>query len=146
MGGVSCFAPFAARRAPRRTLSKMVFLGGSQLGMALYSGLPNAFASLKRIHGHVFCVLLLGTCLGYRNPKSSPQEPTGSLRKTTISHVQAHRNPISVPQEPTASLRKTTISHLRAYRNPNSVPQEPSVLHDSCINSITFRSHPVRLL
>ena len=124
----------------------MVFLGGSQLGRALYSGLPNAFASLKRINGHVFFVFLLGTCLCYRNPKSSPQEPTGSSRKTTISHVRAHRNPNSVPQEPTGSFRKTTISHLRAYRNPNSVPQEPSVLNDSCINLITFRSHPVRLL
>ena len=31
----------------QKGVSKMVFLGGSQLGMALYSGLPNAFASLK---------------------------------------------------------------------------------------------------
>ena len=33
----------------QKGVSKIVFLGGSQLGLALYSGLPNALSSLKRI-------------------------------------------------------------------------------------------------
>ena len=42
----------------QKGVSKIVFLGGSQLGMALYSGLPNAFASLNTKKMYVFIVYL----------------------------------------------------------------------------------------
>ena len=82
----------------------------------------------------------------HRIPKSVPQEPTNSPNQTTISHVRAHRNPMSVPQEPTDSLHQTSLSHVRAHRNPMSVPQEPIVLVDSFTNLMAFKGYPVRLL